>query len=143
MAESSNLQAILKSGGAAVRSAKIVEEFLAAWTKPGQWRSALTDYFTADCVYENVGLATTVGPAEAIAFVDAFNSKLPFVTMTVDMRQIVEQGNIVMTERTDRFQDASGAEIFSLRVMGIFEVIGGKIAAWRDYFDASPFNVAQ
>jgi limonene-1,2-epoxide hydrolase len=123
-----------------MQSAKVVEEFLKTWSRPGQWRSAFTDYFSPDCVYENVGLSKTIGPEEAITFVLAFESKLPFVTMTVDVRNILESGRVVMTERIDRFHDAQGAEIFSLPVMGIFEVVGGKIAAWRDYFDASPFR---
>jgi limonene-1,2-epoxide hydrolase len=122
-----------------LRPASIVEAFLAAWARPGQWRSALLDYFTSDCVYENVGLSRTVGPEQAIAFVDSFNSKLPFVTMKVEMHRLAESEDVIMTERVDSFYDASGAMIFSLRVMGVFELADGKIAAWRDYFDLSPF----
>ncbi|MEM9879804.1 MAG: limonene-1,2-epoxide hydrolase family protein, partial [Pseudomonadota bacterium] len=52
---------------------------------------------------------------------------------------IAENGNVVMTERIDRFALASGAHI-ELPVMGIFEVEGDKITAWRDYFDLAQFS---
>jgi limonene-1,2-epoxide hydrolase len=123
-----------------MQAAKTVQEFLRAWSRPDGWRNAFVDYFSPDCVYENVGLSKTIGPDEAITFVLAFESKLPFVTMTVDVRTILESGGVVMTERIDRFHDAQGTEIFSLPVMGVFEVVQGKIAAWRDYFDASSFR---
>lgn len=126
-----------------MRPTSIVENFLGAWALPGQWRSALADYFTSDCVYENVGLSKTVGAEQAIDFVDAFNAKMPFESMTVRLLHVVELHNIVMTERIDSFHNASGAVIFSLPVMGIFELADGKIAAWRDYFDASAFKAAQ
>ena len=43
-----------------------------------------------------------------------------------------------MTERVDVFTLPDKS--FDLRVMGTFEVIGGKISAWRDYFDMQQFT---
>jgi limonene-1,2-epoxide hydrolase len=45
-----------------------------------------------------------------------------------------EQDGTVLNERTDRFRLADGRWV-ELRVMGVFEVLDGKITAWRDYFD--------
>lgn len=43
------------------------------------------------------------------------------------------QGDLVMNERTDRFQmDGSWTD---LPVAGVFELRDGRIARWRDYFD--------
>ena len=120
-----------------MKSQQIVEEFLEAWSSPGNWRIAFGKYFAHECVYENVGLSRTVGPAEAIAFIDAFTEKLPFVSMTVEMIGIVASEHTVMTERIDKFHDNSGKIIFEIAVMGAFEVSDGRITAWRDYFDAS------
>jgi limonene-1,2-epoxide hydrolase len=50
---------------------------------------------------------------------------------------IAADGGTVLTERVDVFR-FPGKEI-SLPVMGTFEVAGGKIAAWRDYFDMNQF----
>jgi limonene-1,2-epoxide hydrolase len=38
----------------------------------------------------------------------------------------------VLTERVDDFE--MDGQVFSARVMGAFEVVGDKLAAWRDYF---------
>ena len=43
----------------------------------------------------------------------------------------------VLTERRDIFTFANGE--IDLPVMGTFEVDGGKITAWRDYFDMNQF----
>jgi limonene-1,2-epoxide hydrolase len=51
---------------------------------------------------------------------------------------IAANGPVVMTERVDVFKRADRS--FELRVMGTFEVIGGKISAWRDYFDMQQFT---
>ena len=43
----------------------------------------------------------------------------------------------VFTERVDHFEMPDGKTI-ALPVCGAFEIEGGKITAWRDYFDAAP-----
>ena len=43
-------------------------------------------------------------------------------------------GNIVMNERTDVMRRKDGGAI-PLPVTGVFEIVDGKIAKWRDYFD--------
>lgn len=51
---------------------------------------------------------------------------------------IVADGDVVMTERVDRFL-VGGARV-SVPCMGIFELCDGKIAAWRDYWDLKQFE---
>ena len=43
-----------------------------------------------------------------------------------------------MTERVDIFK--LPGKSFELPVMGTFELRGGKIHAWRDYFDMNQFT---
>ena len=50
-------------------------------------------------------------------------------------------GSVVMNERTDVMRRKDGGEI-SLPVTGVFEVVDGKIAAWRDYFDLATVTSA-
>src|SRR3546814_14611690 len=50
---------------------------------------------------------------------------------------IAAAGGTVLTERVDVFRYPGKA--ISLPVMGAFEVVDGKIAASRDYFDMNPF----
>jgi len=45
---------------------------------------------------------------------------------------------VVLNERLDRFKLAKGW--LELPVMGAFEVVDGKIACWRDYFDMADFQ---
>ena len=53
------------------------------------------------------------------------------------VRNIVADGDVVLTERVDVFVMPNGK--VELPVMGTFEVRDGKIAAWRDYFDLKQF----
>src|SRR5258708_4639435 len=58
----------------------------------------------------------------------------------IDFRviNIAANGPVVMTERVDVFKLPDKS--FELPVMGTFEVSGGKINAWRDYFDMNQFT---
>ena len=42
-------------------------------------------------------------------------------------------GTVVLTERVDHV-DFDGKRV-DARVMGVFETVGDKLVAWRDYFD--------
>lgn len=109
-----------------------------------EWRPTLADMlaamdrrFTNETVWENVGLSKTVGFAEAKAFMDGFAQMYPIESAEVIVHHIAAHGNIVLTERTDNFFDAMGRQIVSIRLMGVFEMDGSKIVAWRDYFDTA------
>lgn len=109
-----------------------------------EWRPTLADMlaamdrrFTNETVWENVGLSKTVGFAEAKAFMDGFAQMYSIESAEVIVHHIAAHGNIVLTERTDNFFDAMGRQIVSIRLMGVFEMDGPKIVAWRDYFDTA------
>jgi limonene-1,2-epoxide hydrolase len=92
--------------------------------------------FTPDCVYHNMPMAPVKG-------IDAIRNVLKgFLGMATEVKwtthQIAQTGNIVLTERTDGF--LIGGRWVELPVMGSFELRGGKIAAWRDYFDLAQFS---
>ncbi|HEX7929400.1 MAG TPA: limonene-1,2-epoxide hydrolase family protein, partial [Sphingomicrobium sp.] len=92
-------------------------------------------YFTPDTVWENHGLITTRGPEEAIGFYDQFSAATGMKGMRIDVTAIAETGRKVLTERVDYILGAGGETVMTVPVMGIFEVEGGRIIAWRDYFD--------
>ena len=112
---------------------QIVRDFLAAW--PRKKVDELISYFTDDAVYHNVPVAPVKGKAEIRkvfeGFVGAFSIELIVVNAAA-------KGNIVFTERIDRF-DMNGKR-FDLPVNGVFELRGGKIASFRDYFDLASFE---
>ena len=93
--------------------------------------------FTDTTVWENVGISRTTGFAEAKQFMDGFAQMHPITSGEVIVHHAAAIGDVVLTERTDNFYDRNGAKIVSLRLMGVFEMDGPKIASWRDYFDTA------
>lgn len=127
-AEITRLTDKLNKGGV-VSPEQVVKDFCAAWSRLDI--DELMTYFTEDAVYHNMPMDPAVGH-DAIRAVMSF-----FVPMsqeiTFEMIHIAATGNVVHTERVDRF--VMGANNVVLPVAGVFEIRDGKIAAWRDYFD--------
>ncbi len=94
----------------------------------------LIDFFTTDCFYHNIPLDPVTGTKAIRAVLEGFNSTADEIEWTVHNIGETDEGR-VMTERTDAFR--FGEKWVRLPVMGIFELRDGKIAAWRDYFDAN------
>ena len=92
---------------------------------------AVIDSFTEDAVYHNIPMAAAEGKAairETLATIMGDSEEVQW-----DVLNIADESGVVLTERLDRFKvNGVWAEV---PVMGVFEVSGGKIAAWRDYFD--------
>lgn len=110
----------------------------------GEWKPALADMlasmerrFTDHTVWENVGISKTTGYAEAKAFMDGFAQMKPIEWGEVIVHHIAANGNVVLTDRTDNFYDKAGNLVVSIPLMGVFEMDGDKIVAWRDYFDTA------
>lgn len=93
--------------------------------------------FTDQTVWENVGISRTVGFAQAKAFMEAFAGANPIESGEVIVHHIAAAGNAVLTERIDNFYDKDGNRVLSIPLMGVFEMDGPKILAWRDYFDTA------
>ena len=88
-----------------------------------------------DIVYHNIPMKPVTGPAAVKAVFD----QIPFQALEFITHHSAEHDHTVLNERTDRFQLADGRWV-ELRVMGVFEVLDGKITAWRDYFDMGQFQ---
>jgi limonene-1,2-epoxide hydrolase len=113
----------------AADSEQVVRDFCAAWRRKNI--DELLAFFTPDAVYHNI-------PLEPLNGIDAIRETLNmFVTpaeqIAFEVLAVASSGNIVFTERVDRFR-MMGKSV-ALPVAGVFEVRHGKIAAWRDYFD--------
>jgi limonene-1,2-epoxide hydrolase len=96
---------------------------------------AMRARFTADTVWENVGVSRTIGFDQAKMFMEGFSAQFPYDHGEVIVDHAAANGNVVLTERTDIFYDAGGKQVVSIKLMGVFEMDGSKILAWRDYFD--------
>ncbi|CAM2856503.1 limonene-1,2-epoxide hydrolase family protein [Prescottella defluvii] len=114
----------------------LVTEFCGAWSDPDP--VVLASYFTEDAVYHNIPMAPVKGRDEIREFIAGFVAAFEGIDFRIHKQ--VASGGIVMNERTDVLRGL-GKET-PLPVMGVFEVVDGKIAAWRDYFDMGAITAA-
>ena len=113
---------------------KVVTEFCNAW--PRKNIDELLGFFTEDAVYHNIPMEAARGKAAIRA---AINTFLPgSKSIEFKILKSAANGNVVFNERVD-FIDL-GAKKIQLPVTGVFEISGGKISAWRDYFDLATFT---
>jgi limonene-1,2-epoxide hydrolase len=100
------------------------------------------DYDAADAtladnvLYQNVGYTTMRGRQRIIKLLRMAEGRGRF---EVKFHRVAADGNAVLTERTDAI--IIGRFRWQFWVCGVFEVHGGKITLWRDYFDAFDFLV--
>ena len=112
---------------------EIVMSFIEAWNKM-DW-AAVEDAFAEDVVYHNIPMEPIHGKAAAAAVGPGMAPKSVFW----EVLNISASGNVVLTERVDNFVTADDRNL-SIPVMGAFEIVDGKIKAWRDYFDLATFT---
>lgn len=109
----------------------VVRNLLDAWRR--QAIDEILGYFTDDAICHPMPMQPLVGKP---AIADGL--KMIFAQVAVEefktLHQL-ERGDLVMNERVDRF--TAGDKRVNLPVMGVFELREGRIAAWRDYFDAA------
>ncbi len=114
---------------------RVVRDFCAAWERLD--KQALLDAFTDDAVYHNMPMQPAVGK-EAIGELITFILGQAGDGVVFDIKHIVADGDVVLTERVDTF--TTGDKKIKLDVMGTFELRDGRIAAWRDYFDMAQWT---
>jgi len=113
-----------------------VTAFSASFAKDNG-KAAIRRWFTPRTVWINEGVSTTTGIEEAIAFIERPGRSPDIAAVHFDLLAIAADGNHVLTERLDRFVRADGSAVAEVKVMGIFEIDGNCIVAWRDYFDVN------
>jgi limonene-1,2-epoxide hydrolase len=96
---------------------------------------AILEFFTDDAVYHNIPIAPVRGRDEIRTTIAGFTAGVDRLEFKV--LNVASNGNVVLTERVDYFH--MGERTVELPVMGTFEVEGGRIKAWRDYFDMNQF----
>lgn len=114
----------------------LITEFVAAWS--GGDADTLAGYFSEDAVYHNIPMEPVRGRAAIRDFIAGFLGMFDGVDFTVHHQ--IGDGGLVMNERTDTFHK-DGKDV-ALPVTGVFEVVDGRIVAWRDYFDMATVTKA-
>ena len=114
---------------------KIVRDFCAMWSRADV--DAIVDAFTQDAVYHNIPMEPVKGREAIRGFVGGLFAGMASA-IHFEIRNQFVQGRMVMNERVDTIVMAERR--VELPVCGVFELApDGKIAAWRDYFDAGQF----
>src|SRR5687768_6503912 len=105
----------------------VVKEYLNAVgpTSDDFWRTFDT-YFDEETIWENVGVARTVGREQAIGIAQSFPVK--FDHMRIEDLILSGVGNRVYAERLDHFCTRDGTIVLTVRALGVFEIKGRKIA---------------
>ena len=108
---------------------QVVRDFCAAAsTRDPQ---ILRAFFSDDVVYHNIPMEPAEGIEATMAVIDMFLGMCE--ALEFEVHHLTSDGTTVLTERTDIF--TMKGKSAPLPVMGAFDVIDGKITAWRDYFD--------
>ncbi|HSD10852.1 MAG TPA: limonene-1,2-epoxide hydrolase family protein [Candidatus Binatia bacterium] len=119
----------------ALDNEQIVLDFLAAWPRANV--DELMRYFAPDAVYHNVPVAPIQGADRIREIFQAFLGLMNRIDL--DVVNSAAKGNVVFTERIDRFHMKNGKK-FDLPVNGIFELREGKIVRFRDYFNLADWE---
>jgi limonene-1,2-epoxide hydrolase len=113
---------------------RVVERFCAAFARRDP--AELLDFFADGAVYHNMPMAPVTGKDAIKGVLDMFLA--PAESVEFVMLRIAGSGDVVLTERVDRF--VLGGNSIELPVAGVFELKDGKITAWRDYFDMATWT---
>jgi limonene-1,2-epoxide hydrolase len=110
----------------------IVRAELDAWSSLDV--DKIMTHFAREAVLDNPSHGPIAGYDQIRNTVEAAVSRTTHADM--EIINLVATDNLVMTERVDRLI-FDGKQV-DAPVMGVFEVAGDKITAWRDYFDTTP-----
>ena len=110
-------------------NAKLITDFCAAWSRMDA--DELAGYFTEDAIYHNIPMDPYIGRETIHKALVGMAGRMKNVRF--EIKGQVAHGDLVMNERIDRMTIEGQSK--ALPVMGVFQIEGGKIKAWRDYFD--------
>jgi limonene-1,2-epoxide hydrolase len=113
----------------------MIREFISAWERRDT--DHIVDCFTDDGIYHSMPLTPIVGKAAIRDFVTKFAGVPPG---RLEIHHQVASDDIVMNERTDSIT-VNGVAVV-LPICGVFEIVDGRIKAWREYFDLTPAKAA-
>lgn len=113
-----------------------IENFINAWSRLDA--EELASYFTDNGSYHNMPTQPVVGKENVKIFIENFLST--WTETEWEILNILEEGDVVYCERLDKTKTTQGD--VDLPCFGVFEMEGGKIRVWRDYFDLNTFTQA-
>jgi limonene-1,2-epoxide hydrolase len=113
---------------------QLVRDFIGAWSRLDV--DELLEFFTEDGTYYNMPIMPVSGKGKLKPFITAFLDG--WTSTEWEVVNIVSRDNVVFAERIDRTR--LGERKVDLPCCGVFEIEGGKIKVWRDYFDMATYT---
>ncbi len=107
-----------------------VQRFIQAMAR--NQKDEILSFFDDESIFNNIPMSVAKGREEIWGLLGLLHEKALSVEYVIHHIAESKDGS-VLTERTDRYELADGVAAFP--VMGIFEIEGGTIREWRDYFD--------
>jgi limonene-1,2-epoxide hydrolase len=124
--------------GGAPSAEQVVRDFMTAFIEawPTGDATTLSRFFSEDAQYCN-------GPLQPVHGREAIMAELARMMslggeVEADIRHFLSDDAVVMTERVDYVK--LGRKTAGLAIAGVYEVHGGVITRWRDYFDSKEFG---
>lgn len=114
-------------------NAQIITDFIAAWSRLDA--DELIEYFTDDGTYYNMPAQPVTGKDNVKKLIESFLTT--WTETQWDIIHLVSSGDVVIAERLDRTK--LGDKSVDLPCCGVFEMEGGKIKVWRDYFNMETY----
>lgn len=114
---------------------RLGREFFAGMGNVDRDKATFRRMCSPDFVWENSGLPSVQGHEAACAMVDAWAAQIDFASIDIEMLNLVADGDTVLCERVDTMYDSRRQVLFTLPIVGRLKIAGGKIVAYRDYFD--------
>jgi limonene-1,2-epoxide hydrolase len=114
----------------------VVQKMIDAWDAR-DWK-LVTNLFTDDGVLHSMMLEPIVGKANIGKRIDLLGAGIETITLHIHNMSVT--GNTVFIERTDDF--VFNGHHGKVPVVGVLEVEGDKIKAWREYYDRAELVAA-
>lgn len=115
---------------------KTIREFIAAWSRLDA--AELAAYFAEDGCYFNMPAKPVCGRKNIETFIKGFIST--WTETDWEIITLLSAGDLVIAERLDKTKTTRGN--VDLPCVGVFQMAGGEIKEWRDYFDLNAYQKA-
>jgi limonene-1,2-epoxide hydrolase len=112
----------------------IIREFIEAWSRLDP--KELASYFADDGTYYNIPAQPVSGRENIENMIRGFIAS--WTETDWEVVNLLAEGDLVIAERIDRTK--AGEKSVDLPCVGVFEMEGGKIKVWRDYFDLGTYT---
>lgn len=119
-----------------VENERVIRDFIAAWSRLDP--AELAGFFTEDGVYHNMPMGPVEGRENVENLIRGFSAQ--WTATDWEILHVLAAGDVVVAERVDRTR--AGGKSVDLPCVGVFEMEGGRIKVWRDYFDLATYQRA-